>query len=125
MLQIPEGQACGCLPRITKVGDVCPLFGERIDIIEREEWFDRIADDITMRRFIQHIFSQGNVGSCAWESLAQGVASTVCFRTGVYPLFNPWSGYAYVANGKDNGSSIDENLEFARDDRRFPGRLFF
>ena len=104
----PEDQACGCLPRESKFGELCAAFEDHVEVIPHEEWGQYIDNGVPdFRPFIKHIFSQGRVSSCTCEAISQAVASMYAFRNnGEYILLNPWSLYAFVTS-RDNGSSID------------------
>ncbi len=114
MYEIPDGQACGLLPRAFKFGEVCGALEDNIDIIPREKWgkyIDNGAPDF--REYIKHILYQGGIGSCATESATQGAAAMECFRTGKYTIYNPWTVYPFVTV-LDDGSSLDVVLKRLR-----------
>jgi hypothetical protein len=52
----------GCLPRTDRVGEHCPLFGEHIRVIPRQE-ADQFVGKVTLQPFAG-ILNQGRVGSC-------------------------------------------------------------
>ena len=116
---IPPGQKTGCLPRSTKVGAACPLFGEKIKVLSEADIRDAIAArkaaGISNRKWVDEILSQGSVGSCATEALAQGVKTRKKMSGRDCPTLSPWFVYYHTSGGVDRGSSIDENLAFARD----------
>jgi hypothetical protein len=114
MLQVPQGQATGCLPRDSKYGEICAKLEDSIDIISRDKWGDLIGD-VLLRPYVYQIFSQGSVGSCATESTsgAWSIINEVAGKPSV--LLNPWSLYAFTSGGRDRGSNVDRNLERARD----------
>lgn len=116
---IPPGKKAGCLPRSTKVGAACPLFGERIQVLTeaeiREAIAKRKAAGISNRKFVDEILDQDGVGSCATEALAQGVKTRKKMSGRDCPTLNPWFIYYHSSGGVDRGSSIDENLALARD----------
>lgn len=53
--------------------------------------------------------------SCAAEACTQGVQSTRVRQNLPYVQLSPWFLYHHSSGGTDNGSSIDENLQIARD----------
>ena len=114
MLQVPEGMATGCLPRETRYGEICAKLEDSIDVIPRDKWAD-IIGNVVLEPYVFRIFSQGSVGSCAWESTSQGWSMINEVAGNPSVLLNPWGGYAYTSGGRDRGSNIDRNLEFARD----------
>ncbi len=113
MLAIPPGQATGCLPRETRVGEVCPLLSDRITIIPREDWQPYIGK-VKLRSFVQVVLSQGQIGSCATEATSQSIMIDEAVAGLDHVLLNPWSLYAFTSGGRDQGSTIDGNLQRAR-----------
>lgn len=116
---IPEGKKAGCLPRSTKIGAACPLFGERIKVLSEADIRDAIAErkkaNRLNRAFVDEILDQDGVGSCATEALAQGVKTRKRMSGRDCPTLSPWFIYYHSSGGVDRGSSIDENLALARD----------
>ncbi len=118
----PEDQACGCLPRETKVGEICPLMAEHIDVIPQEEWPDHIGD-VTLKPCVGPIFSQGRVSSCASEATTETVQTDGSFSGRPQVMLNPWTLYPFVTS-RDNGSSLDANLKRARDVGILPDKVW-
>jgi hypothetical protein len=122
---VPPGMKTGCLPRRTKPGQTCPLFSSRIKPISRGEWEER-SNKITLRPFVRKVYNQGDVGSCASESKDQAVAICLAGKFGgsdgasLVPLFNPYGTYHFVNGGSDQGSTLDDNLNFGREYGCFP-----
>jgi hypothetical protein len=92
------------------------MASERIKIIPSSEWAaaaEELGD--SLRRKVWKVLDQDGVGSCATEATAGGtmIAREVAGQERV--LLNPWSIYWYTSGGEDSGSSIDENLEYARE----------
>ena len=112
-LIIPDGMKTGCLPRKTKFGECCSLFGEKIQVIPVREWSDLLGD-VSLRPCVSKIKNQGNVGSCASEAVSQSVEIIRCAQGQEWVELNPWSVYWSVSGGRDQGSSIDENLVYVR-----------
>lgn len=112
-LIIPEGKKAGCLPRKTRIGERCSLFGEQIKVIPQQEWSDLIGE-VELRSFVTKIKDQDGVGSCATESTSQSIEIVRSFEGQPYVELNPWFIYHTTSGGSDSGSSIDENLEFVR-----------
>ena len=112
-----EGRIPGCLPRVSKPGEICPLASERITIVPRAEWEDRIADSnyTGLWPSVPVTLDQDGVGSCATESTAGAVMTCRSFNGQDFELLNPWFIYHTTSGGRDSGSNIDTNLEFARD----------
>lgn len=116
---IPYGKKAGCLPRSTRVGEACPLFGEKIPVMTESEVREAIsarkAAGIKTRQFVKDVLDQDGVGSCATESTTQGVRTRKIMSGRPCPILNPWFLYYHSSGGRDQGSSIDENLKLARE----------
>lgn len=113
-LIIPDGCRTGCLPRSSKFGDVCKLAADGIELIPRDQWKDLIGT-VSLRPCVRQILDQDGAGSCATESTTQSEMIGREVAGLPFVLLNPWSIYRVTSGGRDNGSSIDENLVFARD----------
>ena len=112
-LILPPGKAKGCLPRKSRIGEICPIFGERIEVIPRGDWPDLLTE-IDMRPHVKNIKDQDGVGSCATESTSLAEEIAEVFAGQNWTELNPWFIYHTTSGGRDSGSSIDENLAFAR-----------
>jgi hypothetical protein len=112
-LIIPPGKKTGCLPRRSRVGEVCPLLADHINVIPRDEWAQYIGE-VELSIYVRKIKDQNGVGSCATESTAQGVEIVRSFAGLPWVELNPWFIYATSSGGVDRGSNIDTNLEFVR-----------
>jgi len=113
-LIVPDGQAKGCLPRKTRYGDICYPLSDRIETIDRSEWAGLIGA-VELRPYVKKIFNQGRNGSCASEGTHQGCAIIRAWQGLKFVEFNPLAAYGRLNGGRDNGSSIDENLQWVRD----------
>jgi hypothetical protein len=111
---IPSGYRTGCLPRTTKPGEFCPLFGSRIRVIPRSDWAT-YTGKISLRHFVREILNQGRVGSCASESSTQSLMIIRAFAGLPHVSLNPYFVYNTVCGGRDQGSTIDSNLKFLRE----------
>ncbi len=111
-----EGRRPGTFGRVSKPGEWCPLASERIKIIPRSEWRDRIAAPsyTGLRPSVPVILDQDGVGSCATEDTAQMIMTDGSFNGREFVQLNPWFIYQETSGGRDGGSSIDENLRFVR-----------
>lgn len=109
----PPDRRTGALPRVSRPGELCSLFSERIDVIPRRDWPDLIGE-ISLRRYGRPT-DQDGVGSCAAEACTQSVIVTRGWQGQQYVELNPWSLYYKTSGGADRGSSIDSNLVLARD----------
>jgi hypothetical protein len=104
----------GCLPRKTKFGQCCLPLADSIEIIPRSQWNDLIGT-VDLRPKVNQVLDQDGVGSCATESTTQALMIAREVAGHPFELLNPWSIYRVTSGGSDNGSSIDENLEYARE----------
>ncbi len=116
---VPPGFRTGCLPRQSKPGEWCPLFSSRIRPIPQDQWA-ALAQEITLRPHVKNVYNQGQVGSCASESVCQSVAIGRARANVPDVLFNPYGVYHFVNGGRDQGSTLDANLKFARESGCFP-----
>lgn len=115
---VPPDKATGCLWRNTRVGETCPIFGERMEVLPDDEIARiiaaRQADGVRGRDTVESVLDQGRVGSCATESSTNGLRITKRRQNTPCPELNPWFIYHTTSGGRDNGSTIDENLAFIR-----------
>jgi len=112
-LIIPDGKKTGCNVRSSKPGQWCPLFGEKVPTIPVGEWDDLIGE-VELRSSVTNVKDQDGVGSCATEATSQAVEIVRKLEGQEYVQLNPWSIYATTSGGRDQGSSIDENLLFVQ-----------
>jgi hypothetical protein len=113
-MAIPPGKAMGCLPRKSKVGAVCPVFADHFEEIPESEWAN-YAGKISLRPFVKTVLDQDGVGSCAAESSTQSVMIGRAFAGLPHVVLNPWAVYHTTSGGRDQGSSIDDNLQYLRE----------
>lgn len=106
----PEGRKPGCLPRVTKPGTVFPRLSEQIEIIPSSEWSKYVG--ASLRGFVTEVLDQDGVGSCATEATAGCMMITRAYHGLPHVALNPWFIYHHTSGGRDNGSSIDDNLQF-------------
>lgn len=112
----------GLLPRRTAIGECCPLFREKIDVIPEREWSKYIGK-IALRHLVWKILYQRSVGSCASEGATQTLQISRESAGLDRILLNPYSLYHYTSYGHDGGSSLDDNLRLARGNHpRWPGK---
>lgn len=64
------------------------------------------------------------VHNCATESTAQAIEVTMVRSGQPWEELNPWSIYRVTSDGRDAGSNIDRNLQFARDVGVLPVKFF-
>ncbi len=105
----------GVLPRASKFGEVCLPFAESgIPIIPRDQWAGLIGK-FTLRPQIKKIKGPQRYGSCATESTTQSMEITDISCGRPWVELNPLFIYQTTSGGRDGGSNIDRNLEFARE----------
>lgn len=111
---VPPGHRTGCLPRTTKPGECCPLFGSRIKVIPRSDWAT-YTGKVSLRPFVREVLNQGRTGSCASEASTQSLMIIRAFAGLPHISLNPYFVYHTVSGGRDQGSTIDSNLKFLRE----------
>lgn len=117
------GRYAACLPRKSKVGAICPLVREHLEIIPQDQW-EAINQSLNngrgLRDYVPTILDQDGAGSCATESTTMSVMLTRKVRGMKHVLLNPWfiyyhtGGQSDMGNGRGGGSAIDDVLQFAR-----------
>jgi len=119
---IPPDKSTGCLLQTTRHGEICPLFGERIKIIPQQEWGQFIGQ-MDLRPRVEEVFDQNGVGSCAAESRTQALQVSLDWAGRPYEQLSPWFLYYHTSGGVDQGSTLSDNLQYARDHGIAPMRL--
>jgi len=116
-LIVPPDKATGCLPRRSQYGKLaaCDKLEDRIEVIPRTKWRDYIRQGITLNGHVKDVLDQDAAGSCAAESATGGLMIVRAWQNQPHVLFNPWSAYWKTSGGRDNGSSIDDNLDYIRE----------
>jgi len=120
----PEGRTPGLLPRKSKPGQWCPRAADHIKIISSGDW-EAAAKEMAgkLRAKVPVVLDQGQVGSCATEATAGAVMLARACAGQEHVLLNPWYIYRVTSGGSDSGSSIDDNLVFARENGIAPEAL--
>jgi len=108
--------AWGCLPRKTRFAEKCRPAELRVPVVPENQW-DAIAGQLGqgLRPYHKARLDQDSVGSCATESTTGAVMVSRAFAGLPFVLLNPWFIYYHTSGGRDDGSSIDENLEFVKE----------
>ena len=115
-LVYPNGYKPGCLPRKSKPGEWCPMASERIKIIPSGDWPAAAAElGDNLRKHVPVTLDQNGDGSCACESSTGDVMLIRAVAGLPFVLLNPLYVYHTTSHGVDEGSSIDENLAFIRE----------
>jgi len=120
--EAPPGKAKGCLPKRHEPGEVCGFWRDIPDarVIPISEWDDYLDKGIDLQMSSAYMYSQASVGSCAAEGVNAGVEVMQGVSGMPQTLFNPYGMYHYTSGGRDNGSTLSDNLSFARDRGCFP-----
>lgn len=110
-MNFPEGRKPGLLPRkraYGKVRGVIP-FQDMFDVLPDDDLRDAIQK-VSLRRYVKRTLDQNGIGSCGSEG-AVGLLMAQRNKQGMADvLLNPWSIYCFTSDGRDNGSTIDDNV---------------
>lgn len=103
----PENRVFGGNPNI-------PVYREAMPIIPKSDWDDMLAvvNRPECSSLVWNIYNQASVGSCAAEA-ENKMGETIrelCGRPRI--LFNAYATYHYTSGGRDNGSSLPDNVDF-------------
>jgi len=115
-LIIPDGKATGCLPRERKPGDVCGSYRDAFiiysvdDLVDRIREIDQLTNGQGLKQFVADIYNQDGVGSCSSESANGCFAATRVAEGQEHVAFNPWGTYHFTSGGRDQGSTLYDNL---------------
>lgn len=121
----PNGYKPGCLPRKSRPGQWCPMASERIKLVPSADW-DAAAANIgdSVRQHVPTVLDQNGYSSCGTEATAGATMLARSIQGLPYILLNPLFIYHTTSDGRDQGSSIDENLVFARDNGIAPEAIW-
>jgi hypothetical protein len=121
-LILPPGKALGCTLRRDLPGTLCSFLPQAY-IIPRADW-PKFIGKLSLRDAVHDIFDQDGVGSCASEAATQANA-IVREQAGLpFVQFSPWFQYHTVSGGRDQGSTVGENVTFLRDVGSCPMELW-
>ncbi len=96
---------CGCLPRVAGIGDLFPVFSEKIELIPREDW-----QEVDYSEYIPEVLDQDGIGAC------NAFSSTSCLRicrvmAGQPDVrLSPGHLYGMINGGRDAGSLLGDAL---------------
>ena len=110
---VPPGKKTGCLFRASPFGKCCDVFADKIPTMTDGEISALITTHEGMRKYVNDIFDQDGIGSCAAEATAQALQIARAIAGLTWVQLSPWSLYHYSSGGSDRGSNIDTNLEIA------------
>lgn len=113
-LILPSGMAKGCLPRDTIVDPRNTLAGLGRAIRPQSTWHKFIGRS-SYRQHWRETFYQNGIGSCAADAMTMGMMLKRVQMGQPHVRLNPWSMYYTTSRGRDEGSTIQSNLEYARD----------
>lgn len=126
-ITVPEDRACGALPRDDVPGAVGKWWRDefRRNIVDPDDWPDLIAAGAgDEREYVNWIYDQDGIGSCAAEGL-HGCVDTNRQRRGFPKIkFNPWPIYYYASGGVDRGSTLSANIREAKQRGMVPDELW-
>lgn len=92
------------------------MAADRIKIIPSSEWAAAAAElGDNLRKHVPVVLDQNGYGSCATEATAGAIMLARAVQGLPFVQLNPLFIYHTTSGGSDSGSSIDENLAFARD----------
>ena len=124
---VPEGKAMGALPRTDVPGSQCEFFRDKFRqlIVDPKDWPELIkAGGGDQRKYVNWIYNQDGIGSCATEGVCACVDSDREHAGLPKVKFNPWPTYYLASGGRDQGSTLTENLKLARDRGLVPDALW-
>jgi len=123
----PEGKAEGALVRDDCPGDLGELWRDKFqrDIIDPSEWAPLVkAGEGNQVQYVNWIYDQDGVGSCASEGL-HGCVDSNRQRRGLQKVkFNPWPIYYYASGGVDRGSTLTGCIREAKARGMVPDALW-
>ncbi len=112
----PDGYKPGCLPRRSRPGELCPMAADRIKIVPSSDWAAAAAElGDNLRKHVPVVLDQNGYGSCACEATAGAIMLARAVQGLPFVQLNPLFIYRTTSGGSDSGSSIDDDLAFARD----------
>lgn len=85
--------------------------------IDQNRWANLIRgrDAVKLSSLVEHKLDQDGVGSCGAEGLTQGIMVRQYYATGEIPeQLSPLFMYNTTSGGRDQGSSLPSNIEFAK-----------
>jgi hypothetical protein len=97
----------------------------RREIVDPDDWIELInAGAGDQRQYVDWIYDQDGVGSCAAEGYC-GCVDSNRRRRGLPEIkFNPWCLYYFSGGGRDNGSSLTANIREAQRRGLVPMKLW-
>lgn len=99
---------------------------DEFQVIPVNEWADWLTgpDAVNLRPFVKFILNQHGVGSCGSEAMVQCIMILRAIARQDPELLNPWFAYHFVSGGRDQGSSLPDNVNFALE-HGIPSQLVF
>lgn len=96
--------------------DVIPFADSGIELIDGAKLAEMAAAADTVRPYVWTTLNQGSVGSCASEAITGAVMALREWCGAPQVLLNPWSLYYETSGGRDQGSTLQDNLAKAQSD---------
>jgi len=122
----PPGYRQGLLKRRDKPGDACPFLRDQLsfNVIPQQEWQGIIDAGDNLSSHVWYISNQGSIGSCGSEGV-NNILALIREQAGLPRVkFNPYAMYHFTSGGRDQGSTLADNLTFARDRGCYPMELW-
>jgi hypothetical protein len=110
-MEVPAGKKLGLLYRKTGFGQLCKPLRDAIEIVPTDDW-PKYIGLVSLKRHVRSVFDQDGVGSCAAEATAGATKIVRDVEGKPFVELNPWSIYWSTSGGRDNGSSLDDNLAY-------------
>lgn len=125
-LILPPGYKKGLIIPKSKPGDNCPFAKSVVKVIPRADRIQLAQDPnrIKLSLVIWWLFNQRSHGSCAAEAKNGVFQITRELENQQSIKFNPYPMYGVTGGGRDQGSSLEANLTFGRNQGHFPMDLW-
>ena len=114
------------MDRRSKIMDRCNSIRSTLTTIPENYWDELAASEWHQSKTENYLYTsdQNSVGSCAAESANNTKHALDTMQGQPLIVYNPFGMYYTTSGGRDNGSVIGDNLEFARDKGCFPEEIW-
>ncbi len=87
---------------------------DEFQVVPVNEWSDWLSgvDAVDLRPFVKFILDQNGVGSCGSDAMTQCIMILRAIARQDPELLNPLFAYHFVSGGRDQGSSLPDNVNF-------------
>lgn len=111
---MPPGKVAGVKPDTVAPGKVAGFYRQHQEVIPVEEWDEFLESDVDLTLNSKFIYDQDGIGACGAEG-ASGCTEIALGVEGMdQPLFNGFGPYHWVSGGRDQGSTLSDNVKFMR-----------